>query len=153
MSPEEKQPGLVVGQIYLSSAHFEHGAEALTFPTTTKVTVKYGLRVEAREANEGKAAVITLGLATADEPDSLYRFHVELTGIIRADEETPHMKVEDYVTKAGVTMMFPFLREAVANLTGRGRFGAIYLKPFNVNSLKLQEGGSAGQPDVSTVEE
>ncbi|HZW07779.1 MAG TPA: protein-export chaperone SecB [Phycisphaerales bacterium] len=130
-----QQPGLRVVQVYLSTAHFEHGADALSFPPTHKVNVKYGVRVEASEANEGKAGIIKLILATVDEPDSLYRFAVEMTGIVEAENETPQVSVREYITKVGVTMMFPFLREAVANLTSRGRFGALYIKPFNVYSL------------------
>jgi preprotein translocase subunit SecB len=46
-------------------------------------------------------------------------------------------------------MLYPFLREAVANLTGRGRFGPVWLNPFNF-MLLAQEVANEGTAKTDT---
>jgi hypothetical protein len=39
------------------------------------------------------------------------------------------------VINGGVSMVFPFVREAIANLTMRGRFGPVWIDPLNVQAI------------------
>lgn len=77
------------------------------------------------------------------KPDSPhpYVFDVAMGAIVHADAGEANYAPEQYVTTAGVTLLFPFLREAVANLTMRGLFGAIWIPPFNVRLVT--EGAAA----------
>lgn len=126
-----RQPGLKIGQIYLSVAHFEHRADALELPPATKVDAEVELTATSAGTEDERAGMITLAIKTADDKDPIYRFHVEMTALVGVDPDAPNLSVREYATKHGPAMLFPFLREAVANLTGRGRFGAIWLNPFN----------------------
>lgn len=145
---ESRQPGLQIAQVFLSQAHFEHRPDALSFPPTTPVEIKYSVEAKVAVATEGNAGLITVTIKTIDEPVALYIFHVELTALVEREANAENMSVEEYLTKTGTAMMFPFLREAVANITGRGRFGAVLLKPLNVAALiprDATEGAAAGE--------
>jgi preprotein translocase subunit SecB len=48
------------------------------------------------------------------------------------------MPIADYMASGGGPTLFPFLRECVANLTGRGRFGPLWLRPINFVQLAEQ---------------
>jgi preprotein translocase subunit SecB len=142
-----KQPGLRIGQIFLSVAHFEHRDDALALPPTTKVEADVEITSTSAGTEDEKKGMITLGIRTLDDKNPLYRFHVEMTALIEVDPEAPNLSVREYATKHGPAMLFPFLREVVANLTGRGRFGALWLNPFN---LRLVEAGAEGAVKVET---
>ena len=46
-----------------------------------------------------------------------------------------NFELEAYLKSNGWALLFPFVREALANLTGRGRFGPIWMNPVNVLAL------------------
>jgi preprotein translocase subunit SecB len=135
---EAKQPEIRLVNVFLATTHFEHHADYLKIPSSTKVEVGFSMTVTVAGANDGKASIITIAIKTRDDPEALYRFHVELTGIMEGDMTNPDAAVQEHLTKQGAAMLFPFLREAVANLTGRGHFGAIWLKPFDTATMTLQ---------------
>jgi preprotein translocase subunit SecB len=143
---KEKQPGLRIGQIFLSVAHFEHREDALSVPHNTKLEAIVELSSTAAGTEDERRGIITLGVKTVDDKDSLYRFHVEMTALVEVDQDAPNLSVREYATNQGPAMLFPFLREAVANLTGRGRFGAIWLNPFNLQLFAQKAEGAATAP-------
>lgn len=55
-----------------------------------------------------------------------------MTALIEVKPGEANMPLEKYATISGVSLLYPFLREAVANLTQRGRFGPVWLSPLNV---------------------
>lgn len=134
---ETKQPGLRVGQIFLGSVHFEHRKDALSLPANTNVgelNIRVNIRAGSTEdETKGLVAVI---VETTDE-DPLYRFSFEMIALMEQDE-SKNLGMREFVTKFGSATLYPFLREAVANVTGRGRFGPIWLKPFNVGAVQLE---------------
>jgi preprotein translocase subunit SecB len=128
---ESSQPGLKIGQVFLAQAQFEHREDALTVSPKTAVELSIEIGVQTRVTDDGKRGVIVLSAAT-DSDDQLYRFRVEMAGLVSADESSPNLEVRDYLAQQASAMMFPFLREAVASITGRGRFGPIVINPINL---------------------
>lgn len=131
---ESKQPGLEFAQIFLTSVHFEHRKDALSHVPDTHIDLDVGVTVKVMVSEDGSKGIITLGVKTDDAKDPLYRFHLEMTALVKADAAAPNLSPEDYLTNQGPAAMYPFLREAVANLTARGRFGPVWLKPLNLRA-------------------
>ena len=52
------------------------------------------------------------------------------------------MPLRDFLAGPAVALLYPFVREAFANLTLRGRFGPVWLNPFNVRAM------AEGLPDT-----
>jgi preprotein translocase subunit SecB len=140
---KSRQPGLLIDQIFLLSAHLEHRQDALSLPPTTRVDADVKIDVAVGLSEDNSRGILTITVSTVEaEPGPLYRFQVAMCALVRADESAPNLPVNEYLTKQGAPSMYPFLREAVANLTGRGRFGPMWLKPLNLTA-----------PDVEAKEE
>ena len=131
-----KQPGLRIEQIFLLSADFAHRADVLAVPPAAIVPEQEAL-VETRvfASPDGRAAGVRVSVGTRPEnTEAYYRFRVEYVALIQPILGEENMPATEYVAMAGATLLFPFLREAIANLTSRGHFGPLWLKPFNVQA-------------------
>lgn len=78
---------------------------------------------------------VTVRVATRDGVDGAYAFHAEMMAIIRVEDTRSGVPADSQLLQAGVTILFPFVRETIANMTMRGRFGATWIKPMNVQSI------------------
>lgn len=132
-----KQPGLTIDQILLVSAEFRHREDFLVLPPDTKFgEVSIVIETRAMQKPDGSAAGIFLLARTNDAPEiaerALYGFRVEMLALVSVSPGQSNFPPLEFVAGSGVATLFPFLRETVANLTMRGRFGPLWLKPVNV---------------------
>ncbi len=136
-----KQPGIEIGQIVLERAYFEHRADYPSLPHSTPLG-SLPLRIEAHLGlNEDKSAgIIRVVLTTDRTQNPLYVIEVTMAALVSVKEAEQNMPIERYAMTAGIAMLFPFVREVVANLTSRGRFGPVWLHPFNVAAGVEQTG-------------
>ena len=147
-----RQPGLVIDQIFLADVEFHHRQDALDLPANTRVpelTVDVSVRLFEVEQPPNIAG-IAVRVNTRPEDEPLYLFSVELMAVIGAERGQENMAPFDYVATLGASMLFPFIREAVGNLTMRGRFGPVWLKPINIHLAlkKAEESARAAPADV-----
>ncbi len=79
--------------------------------------------------------------------DASLPYHVEATfiGRFRINNLPEGLSLERFAKGNGIAIMFPYVREMVANLTMRGSFGPIQLPTMNVVAM-LEQGNPA--PDV-----
>lgn len=128
-----KQPGLRVEQIFLVESQFSHREDFLALPSDTK-PAEAGIEVSLRLLGEpsGRGAGLSLRVESNNDSTALYRFVVEMMALVAAEPGQENIPPAQYVMEAGATLLFPFIRETLANLSMRGRFGPIWLKPFNV---------------------
>lgn len=135
MSDPKKQPGLKLNQILLEEASFSHAEDWLTREVPVDGLPELPLTVGMRfgRAADGTGALVGIQVSTiADEVrPPRYNIRVAVVGIVEVDDE-PNLEPDEYALTAGASLLYPFLREIVANLTMRGRFGPIWLKPFNM---------------------
>ena len=111
---------------------FEHRADYLSLPHTT-VVASLPLRLSGHMGldAEKKSGVIKLELTTDRSQSPLYSIELTIAAVISVKEGEENMPLETYAMSSGLGLLFPFVRETVANLTARGRFGPIWLHPFN----------------------
>lgn len=130
-----KQPGLRIAELFLVHAEFSHRGDFLSIDRRGAVLDgDISADFRAGQLSEDTAAV-SVRVHTKSETNGAYDFSVEMMAIVTTDPGDENFPPLEYVRMAGVTMMFPFLREAVANLTMRGRFGAVWIRPFNVQAV------------------
>ena len=147
---ETKQPGLQFAQIFLASVHFEHRKDALSLPPNTSVgELQIQVNIRAGGTDDEKMGIVAVSVATTGE-DPLYRFSLEMVALVEQEAAAKNLSVQEFVTKFGPATLYPFIRETVANVTGRGRFGPIWLKPFNVTTTQWE---SATPPSIPTPSE
>ncbi|MDP3940571.1 MAG: protein-export chaperone SecB [Deltaproteobacteria bacterium] len=135
---ETKQPGIRLVQVFLEKATFKHRPGFLDLPAEKPADVRELLvALETGLTSDGSAALIRTRVRTKPKTEAVYEFDVTMTALLEREQTAPNMPLDNYVSLAGWTLVFPFIREAIANITGRGRFGPVWLSPFN---LKAQTG-------------
>jgi preprotein translocase subunit SecB len=127
-------PAFRLGQIFLVEAALGYRIDPITVPDNTGVKPqKISVAFEMRHINGGEATQVAVAVTTTpelNEPDALYDFHVKIAALIDQVDRTKWP--DNLLAEAVATMIFPFVRETVANLTQRGRFGPVWINPFNV---------------------
>ncbi len=70
-----------------------------------------------------------------------------MTALVEAEHGKENMPIEQYVRSSGPATLFPFIRQVVADLTSKGRFGPLWLSPVNfvamAQNLRPVEGEEA----------
>jgi preprotein translocase subunit SecB len=105
-------------------------------PGTPLPTQRLTISVSNTKFDENGAMGLRLSLdSDPTEESALYDFRLTMAGILSRTEATPADWTERQFAELGITMLVPFAREALANITGRGRFGPVMLNPLNVRAL------------------
>jgi len=134
-----KQPGIQIAQIILLGAQFAHREDVFTVPPNTPIA---DLEVQLEAKVGGKpgdpAAVVRLRAFTDKESKFLYSFDVEIAAVVTSVPGEENLDPFEYARGMGPAAFFPFLREALASLTMKGRFGPIWLKPVNFLAVPQQ---------------
>jgi preprotein translocase subunit SecB len=127
-----KQPGLQFSQIILLGAKFEHRPDVFGVPPATQVE-GMTLNIEAKVAGKpgDPHAILSVRAFTGDDPGLLYRFDVEVAALVSQVPGEENLDPFEYAQNMGPAALYPFIREAVASITMKGRFGAVWLKPYN----------------------
>ena len=132
-----KQPGIQIDQIILLEAHFAHNKNALTLPTSTRVNLQFHIQVKVAGKAGGRTAILGVRAETVDQPDNPYNVIAEVAMIVSAIEGEENLDPYEYVNAMGPAAVYPFVREAIASLTMKGRFGALWLKPLNFTAPQV----------------
>jgi preprotein translocase subunit SecB len=128
---ESQEPKIRISQIFLERASLTHREDCLSFPPTTSVSGEVEILLEVGLSQDKSRGRIRLRARSHPEAEDLYNFDVLLTALLEREGEG-NMPLERYLATNASAMVFPFLREAVANLTGRGRFGPLWIRPTNL---------------------
>ena len=125
-----------MAQVFLEEAHFSHREDFLSLPQSTVLDPgALDLGFQAGLTQDRRRAVLRVRATTEGATTSpLYQVTVVMTALVEIDEQAPNMSLEQYISAAGFPLLVPFIRQAVADLTGRGRFGPIWLQPVNVRA-------------------
>jgi hypothetical protein len=140
---EAEQPGIKIVQILLERAEFRHRADFLEYPPVTPVELNLKISFSPGITSDGQKAIVRALVETAGN-DQLYSLAFQMTALVEAEANAANFPLPDYIVTNAQAMLFPFLREVVANVTGRGRFGPVWLKPLNIIAVQKQN-----QPQVA----
>lgn len=142
MTNINKDPGILLNEIYQGECHFSHSPNVLSLPKSTKPEVgplEFTAEITIRDDKRAGRVKITVA---STKQDSVYIFKLSMVGLFSQSDD-PNMPMKQFMKGPAITIMFPFLREALANLTSRGRFGPVYLNPINTKLLvKTPKGDS-----------
>jgi preprotein translocase subunit SecB len=137
MTEPAKGVGLRVTQVFLNSVEFRHKRDPLSTPPNlphpqSRVLVELQL-VAPQEPRAASAFTLKVESDKSDEA-ALYEYSVALTIVVESSEESPKVRPVEFLARSGVPTLFPFVREAIANITMRGRFGPLWLNPIDVRA-------------------
>lgn len=140
MKDPTQQPGIRIEQILLERSSFEHVTAYLDHPPATQINIQdVDVEIEGGLSAEGDHGLVRMRVRTGDKggPSAFYRFDVTVVALLGVDKSNPNMELPEYFGTSGAALLYPFVREIVANITGRGRFGPIWLIPLNLTQTKF----------------
>jgi preprotein translocase subunit SecB len=135
-----KDSGIRFDQIFLRTAHFVHREDALQLPATTQHPTSTNLLLRLQFYKGSALGRAGIGVSVSTDPNDrtlLYQFEVEMVALVTEVSGEENMPVSDYVKGPALMTLVPFIREAVANLTIRGRFGPVWLNPMNLQQFLI----------------
>jgi hypothetical protein len=134
-----KPTGIRISQVFLLEARFAHRTDALSLPhTTPHPEGLVNCQVRLYEGADPSTAAAGVRIQTAEEDQkALYRYSVEMVAVVTAVPGEENLPPSEYIRGPAIATLVPFIREAVANLTMRGRFGPVWLNPMNIQQVLL----------------
>lgn len=145
-----KQPGILIGQILLEQAEFSHREDFLSLPPTTPIErASIGLEIQVGYSPDRKHGLVRIRAHSNPTEKPLYNVDAVMTALIQVDKSQPNMPIEQYLTGHAPAMLYPFVRQAVADLTGRGRFGPLWLSPLNLKAVAHTAMREVAEPQLA----
>lgn len=143
---ESPNGGLGNVQVILESCEFRHKQDLFSGVSGSPTKpVRAHIGVELIGSEDGKGAAVRLRVI-CDDAEAPYFYSVaylvfyQLKSIPKGEEER--------LAITGATMAMPFVRELVANLSSRGRFGPTWVSPFNFAAMSSElKAGVAKKPE------
>ena len=156
---EENQPNaekqLLLQKIYIKDFSFESPRAPAIFGTDVSPTTQLSIKSTAKELSpDTQEVTLTLTVEATDQEKTLFMVEIEQAGLFRMQgysEEEQRMLIGSYCPGT----LYPFAREAIADIITRGGFPQLLLQPINFDGLYAQamkdggngNGGAAGTPE------
>lgn len=98
--------------------------------------LEFSFALQRKEVTAPTAADVTV-MVRVTSKDSASRLYLDasVTGRFQPLEEDPNFPLSEFAETNGPAIVFPFVREFVANLTARTRQGMVLFPPVNVAAL------------------
>lgn len=145
-----RQPGIELRQIFAESVHFEHRSDSVTLPAhPAPGDLDVQMQVQFRLATDEQSGMLRMLVRTNPESNGHYTFEIVVVALVGVKQGESNMSVTEYAQASAAALLYPFARELVANLTGRGRFGPLWLHPFNF--VAGFTGGGTIQPSARST--
>lgn len=130
METTTQGPSVRIAQIFLGRTLFEYTSNPLERAPNEPISeAGTNVQISIGMDDTQTRGVISVVVSSTPESASPYRFQLEMLGVMERLEGDTDLR--EYLATAGPPTLYPFIREAVANITGRGRFGPIWLAPIN----------------------
>lgn len=138
-------PVFAIQRIYLKDISFETPMGAEAFTKVYKPNIQQDLNIQANQIEEGLFEVVLFLTITASiENRAVFLVEVKQAGLFAiANIEGP--AVTQLINTACPQILFPYAREAVDSILGRGSFPPLMLAPINFDAVFVQAIAAAQQ--------
>lgn len=136
---QEAQPTFSIQKLYIKDISLESPSTPLSFTDQTDPQIEVSFQNEARsfDGNFYEVSLKTTAHAKIEDR-TLFLIEVSQAGLFHIE----HVSESDMDTLFGIgcpTVLFPYLREAVSDLTVRAGFAPLLLQPVNFEAIYLQQ--------------
>ena len=134
----EGGPVFAIQRIYLKDISFETPMGPEAFTKAYKPNIQQDLNIQANQVEEGLFEVVLLLTITARIEDrAVFLVEVKQAGLFAISGiEGP--AVTQLINTACPQILFPYAREAVDSILGRGSFPPLMLAPINFDAIFVQ---------------
>ena len=95
------------------------------------------VQIESGLSEDKRTGLVRMRVQTIPENRPFYELDISMIALVMVDQVAPNMPLDRYFTTSGAALLYPFVRQVVADLTSRGRFGPVWLNPMNVTAVPL----------------
>ena len=138
-------PSLSIEKIYVKDLSLENPGAPQSFTTTDAPQVEVGLRTRGEQIEENVyecVLTITVTAKTADK--TLFLVEAAQAGIFRI-VGVPLADIQPLMGIHCPTVLFPYIRETIADAVSRAGFPPVHLDPINFEALYQQQIASMQQ--------
>jgi preprotein translocase subunit SecB len=132
------QKQLLLQKIYVKDLSFESPKAPMVFTTNVQPQTQLNVRSSAQQvAQETQEVTLTITVEAKDKDSTLFLAEVSQSGIFLIQGYT----AEEQAIIVGSfcpNTLYPFAREAIADLVSRGGFPPLLLQPLNFDAIYAQ---------------
>jgi preprotein translocase subunit SecB len=147
--PAEKPASFKILAQYVKDMSFENpNAPAIFQAVGQRPKLKIDANVAARKVGDNVFESALKFEATANAPDErvLYHLEIDYAGLFQMDG-IPEQAIQPMLLINCPTLIYPFLRRIVADVTREGGYPPLLLDPIDFHALYMRNTGkTAGQP-------
>jgi preprotein translocase subunit SecB len=125
---KSQQPGISFDRVFLSMLKY-------VLPDTPPNKFTYAINISSTYKIDESTLIYTIHLGLYDG------FELEITGIFSTIKGKENMSLAEFAKVNAPTLLIPFLRETVSNITTRTPLPHLLLPPINVFTLSKPEKG------------
>ena len=135
----EEQPTFSLERVYVKDLSFEspNAPDIFTQQGQPQVSVELGTEGRVISDQGHLEAVLTVTVRSTVEDTTVFIAEVQQAGLFRV-AGIPREQLEQLMGVNCPTILFPYAREAVANMVARGGFQQLLLDPVNFQALYEQ---------------
>jgi len=132
------QKQLVLQKIYIKDLSFESPKAPGVFTTNISPQTQLNIRTGSQEVGPNMTEItLTLTVEAKDNDATLFLIEVAQAGVFMLQGYTPEER-SMLVGSFCPNTLYPFAREAIADVVGKGGFPQLLLQPINFDALYAQ---------------
>ena len=149
------QKQLLLQKIYVKDLSFESPKAPMVFTTNASPQTQLNVRSSSQQvAQDTQEVTLTITVEAKDKDSTLFLAEVKQSGIFVIQGYTPE-ETAFLMGSFCPNTLYPFAREAIADVVTRGGFPPLLLQPLNFDAIYAQamqeragraNPGAAGQP-------
>jgi preprotein translocase subunit SecB len=142
-------PSLRIEKIYLKDLSLENPGAPQSFSSQATPQVEVSLRSRGEQIDEGVfECVLTITVTAKTGDKTLFLIEAAQAGVFRISG-IPLSEVQPVLAIHCPNVLFPYVRETIADAIGRAGFPPVHLDPINFELLYQQQLASLQQPQVA----
>ena len=138
---EQQQPKFEINRIYIKDISFESPKAPQVFLENNKFAVDVAVDTKSKHMDKDFYDVdlkVTVTAKKEGSEDVVYIAEACQSGVFTVVGFNDEQK-KQVLNSACANILFPFVRESIANLVNRGGFPQLYLAPINFDALYMQQ--------------
>ena len=142
---------LVLQKIYIRDLSYESPKAPEVFRTNVTPQTQLNLRSSNRDLGSGNVEVtLTLTIESKDQGATIFLIEIAQAGVFLVEGNTQQEQAVLLGSFCPATL-YPFAREAIADIVTKGGFPPLLLQPINFDALFAQASKSAAEQTVASA--
>ena len=129
MNDKKKQPGIRFKDVIVTKLNFTRVPDIYQKP---ELDIKFS---NINYLNAEKTECTTELTALINEKSGKFNIEATVAGIFEVKNGSENMGLEEFIENNAMIMLFPYLREIIADITRRAGIKTILLPPINIKAI------------------